>query len=699
LPLILFALFTSAQYLQVGAVAVVSLLTANAVSTITAAESSAVAALKSAASSASKAYAAQKTNPALAVLNVRATAAYNAANVELIQTQIDTASLLAFYVGIFSFGIGFLKLGNVMNLMGPAVISGFQSAASVTIALGQFKNIFGYGKDFTSSTHIDDLIQDFINFRGNISTRATWSGWLWIGLLLIFKYLGRVKSQRLMIRGYNPFTFFKITGPILLCIIAIVSTKLAELYLSPGCSYYDPVKNIANVYVPTAVALPSAWNLSYTPVTTTDFLGHLRTYTPSADAPGCVPMQKAIATATFLADTVNPWGTVANPWPRDRGLAITGTFGNPPTGRKPNFSLVSGELLTSAIVITLVASLESIAIAKALASKHRQRNFNPSQEYIALGIANFFGSFTGAYPISGSFSRSALNDEVGATSPVAVLVVAFLVGIVVKIASVAPIFYYLPQNALSAIVIIALTNLMDVNHFFWLLKYDRKDAGLWLTAFLAVLFQGVEIGILIAVVISLALVVAETLFSPTPELGLVPGASKRAYRSMSQYPEAERVPGVIIQRIESPILFFNAEAVADQLRAILYGSDAANTTVTEGNTTRAVVVDFSNVPYVDSAFVAAFEDLITHFKRSDVVFAVANPNSNVLHKMTITPLLKAINTQFGEDRDWVFLTVSDAVDAVRKYEPPLKPVKAPLDDDELAVDEALEKPPAADAAV
>ena len=150
-------------------------------------------------------------------------------------------------------------------------------------------------------------------------------------------------------------------------------------------------------------------------------------------------MQKAIATATYLPDTVNPWGSVANPWPKDRGLAITGTFGNPPTGRKPNFSLVSGELLTSAIVITLVASLESIAIAKALASKHRQRNFNPSQEYIALGIANFWGSFTGAYPISGSFSRSALNDEVGATSPVAVLVVAFLVGIVVKIASVAPI--------------------------------------------------------------------------------------------------------------------------------------------------------------------------------------------------------------------------------------------------------------------
>jgi MFS superfamily sulfate permease-like transporter len=123
---------------------------------------------------------------------------------------------------------------------------------------------------------------------------------------------------------------------------------------------------------------------------------------------------KGAAATSFLADAVTPWGTVANPWPRDCALAITGTFGEPPSGRKPHFSLVSGELLTGAIIITLVASLESIAIAKALVSKHRQPNFNPSQEYVALGIANFFGAFTGAYPISGSFSRSMLNDEVGA---------------------------------------------------------------------------------------------------------------------------------------------------------------------------------------------------------------------------------------------------------------------------------------------
>ena len=292
----------------------------------------------------------------------------------------------------------------------------------------------------------------------------------------------------------------------------------------------------------------------------------------------------------------------------------------------------------------------------------------------------------GSYPISGSFSRSALNDEVGATSPVAVLVVAFLVGIVIKIASVAPIFYYLPQNALSAIVIVALTNLMDVDHFRWLIKYDRKDAALWLAAFLAVLFAGVEIGILIAVIISLAFVVVETILSPSPQLGLMPGSSKRAFRSTSQYPEAELIPGVTILRVEAPIIFFNAPTVAAKLRAIVYGDDAASTTRKLDLATRAVIVDFSNVPYVDSAFVESFEDLLDNYARADVLFAIANPNSNVLHKLTITPLLKSLNTQFGEQRDWVFLTVSDAVEAVHKYEPPVRAVKEAAADAEAEAD-------------
>jgi hypothetical protein len=555
------------------------------------------------------------------------------------------------------------------------------------------------GKDFTSSTKLHELIRAFIDWRGELSTRATWSGFVWIALLLLFKYVGRIDSVR--VRGVRVLRFFKITGPILVCIIAIVTTKLAALYLSPGCTYYDPVTNAANVHVAAAVAVPSAWNLSYAPRTTTDALGHLKTYTPGRDNPGCVPLPKAAAPAPFLlppggaANATAPlWGSPANPWPRDRGLAVTGTFGGPPSVRLPNLSLISGELLTGAIIITLVASLESIAIAKALASKHRQPDLDPNKEYVALGLANFFGAFTGAYPVSGSFSRSALNDEVGATSPVAVLVVALLVGVTLKLASALPLFFYLPQNALSAIVIVALSNLVDVQHFAWLLTYDRKDAALWLLAFLGVLFTGVEIGILVAVIASLALVVLETLFAPAPQLGLVPGATRRAFRSLNQYPDARTIPGVVIQRVEAPIIFFNAPAVCAQLRAIVYGSDAAREKLgrhgadhddagaAARSRVRAVVVDFSNVPYVDSAFLEGFSDLIEQYKRAEVLLAFANPNSTVLYKLSVTHLLASLNSQFGEQREWVFLTVSDAVDAVTRYEPPMKAVKYAHDDDD-----------------
>jgi hypothetical protein len=392
-PLFLYFWFGSSQYLQVGAVAVVSLLTNNTVrcatrpaagdcqprcltptsftrSKLVAGQASAVGALSAAAKAAAALAKAAPGNSTLAAMSTAATATYNTGSANLIQLQVQYSSLLAFYVGIFSFFIGFFKCGFVMNLMGPAVISGFQSAVSITIALGQFKNTFGYGKDFTSSTKLDQMIQSYIDNKGNVSLTSVWTGWLWIAILLVFKYLGRVDS--IQVRGVRVMRVFKITGPIAVCIIAILATRFGELYLSPGCTGYDKVKGVANVFVPNSPA--SAWNISYKPVTTTDFLGRLVTYTPPADNPFCVPMPKQ-----NLTGAVVPY-----PWPKWRGLQITGSFGGPPTGKTPNYGLVNGEVLTGAIIITLVASLESIAIAKALASKHKQPDLDPSREYMAL---------------------------------------------------------------------------------------------------------------------------------------------------------------------------------------------------------------------------------------------------------------------------------------------------------------------------
>ena len=184
----------------------------------------------------------------------------------------------------------------------------------------------------------------------------------------------------------------------------------------------------------------------------------------------------------------------------------------------------------------------------------------------------------------------------GATSPVSVLVVAVLVGVILQLASSVPLLYYLPSNALSAVVIVALTNLLDFEHLLSLVVYDRKDALIWVTSFVAVLFLGVEIGILVAVLVSLALVTIETLVAPTPELGMVAGnAGRRAFRSLRQYPDAAKVPGVVVLRIESPILFASAPRILSRIRSLMLGSDAESAEANAARVgTRAVVLDLSN---------------------------------------------------------------------------------------------------------
>ena len=410
-PLFLYFAYGSSMYLQIGAVAIVSLLTRGTIDDVLSEDKAAVALLKTAAATAAKTYTKSPTNSTLLAASKAAAATFSLADMALTQKKVDVAALLAFFAGVFSFGIGILKVGKVMNLMGPAVISGFQTAAAITIALGQFKNIFGYSSDFTQSSHLDDIIQSFIDLRPTLNTRATWSGWMWIAILFSFRQLGGTA-----VRGRKPFNFLKITGPVALCIIAIVSTKLTGLHLSPGCTVFNEQTGISNVYF--ANASTAQWNISGAP----------------PDNPGCVPMPKSVVGSILPL-----------PWPGDRGLSIVGKFGKPPTGNVHlRWEYINGKLLTGAIIITLVASLESIAIAKALASKHRQPDLDPNKEYIALGLANIFGSFTSSYPISGSFSRSALNDDLGASSPVAMLTVATIVGITLKIASTVPMFCACP---------------------------------------------------------------------------------------------------------------------------------------------------------------------------------------------------------------------------------------------------------------
>ncbi|KAF9676776.1 hypothetical protein SADUNF_Sadunf08G0038200 [Salix dunnii] len=189
----------------------------------------------------------------------------------------------------------------------------------------------------------------------------------------------------------------------------------------------------------------------------------------------------------------------------------------------PSFSIpkkfeYARSLIPTAMLITGVAILESVGIAKALAAKNGYE-LDSSQELFGLGLANILGSFFSAYPSTGgisggSFSRSAVNNESGAKTGLAGVVAGIIM--CCSLFFLTPLFEHIPQCALAAIVISAVMGLVDYDEAIFLWHVDKKDFVLWIITSTTTLFLGIEIGVLVGVGASLAFVIHE---SANPHIG------------------------------------------------------------------------------------------------------------------------------------------------------------------------------------
>ncbi|XP_057475440.1 sulfate transporter 4.1, chloroplastic-like isoform X3 [Actinidia eriantha] len=230
----------------------------------------------------------------------------------------------------------------------------------------------------------------------------------------------------------------------------------------------------------------------------------------------------------------------------------------------PKFSIpkefgYAKSLIPTAILITSVAILESVGIAKALAAKNGYE-LDSNQELFGLGVANIFGSFFSAYPTTGSFSRSAVNHESGAKTGLSGLVMGIIMGCALLFLT--PLFEYIPQCALAAIVISAVIGLVDYDEAIFLWRVDKKDFLLWTITSTTTLFFGIEIGVLVGVGVSLAFVIHESANPHVAVLGRLPGTT--VYRNVLQYPEAYTYNGIVIVRIDAPIYFANTSYIKDR---------------------------------------------------------------------------------------------------------------------------------------
>ena len=181
------------------------------------------------------------------------------------------------------------------------------------------------------------------------------------------------------------------------------------------------------------------------------------------------------------------------------GVAIIGEIPQGlPEFRIPHFNKqILTDLLPIAFTLSLIAFLEAISIAKAVETKHTEYKVVPNQELIALGLGNFIGSFFQTFPATAGFSRTAINDQAEAKTPLSALISAFLVALTLLFLT--PVFYYLPKTVLAAVIMVAVFGLLDFNFPKQLLKYSKRDLAILFATLITTATVGIKEGILVGV--------------------------------------------------------------------------------------------------------------------------------------------------------------------------------------------------------
>ncbi len=294
-----------------------------------------------------------------------------------------------------------------------------------------------------------------------------------------------------------------------------------------------------------------------------------------------------------------------------RGVAVVGEIpqGLPSLGLPAIDGGSLPSLLAPAAVITLVGFMESIAVAKTYARRHGHE-LDADRELLGLGAANLAAGVSGGYPVTGGFSRTAVNDAAGARTPLASIVTALLV--VATVAFFTPLLAPLPLATLGAIIVSAVIGLVDVAEMRHIATVKRSDLISLVTAFVATLALGIELGIAVAVVTSLLVIVARLSRPHHAVLGHVAGTT--SYRNVERFPEAVTTPGVCVLRIDAPVTFVSAAAVRRRLL------DHAASTARGG----ALVLDASGINDLDATGADMLDALIDDLGERGIALHLAD---------------------------------------------------------------------------
>jgi SulP family sulfate permease len=297
------------------------------------------------------------------------------------------------------------------------------------------------------------------------------------------------------------------------------------------------------------------------------------------------------------------------------------------------------KLLPGAALIAFVAYLESIAVARSLASKRRERIL-PNRELVALGVANLAAGLSGSFPVAGGVGRSGVNYAAGSNTQLAGVITAVCMGLCLLL--LGPLFHYVPKAILAAIVLIAVMSLMDLDPLLESWRYNAADGASTLVTFLAVLLVNVETGVLTGLVFSVVLFLWRTLHPHIAIVGRV--GETEHYRNVLRH-KVRTCSHAVAMRVDESLYFANAHALEETLLRV----------VAEGPEVKHVVLICSAINFIDFS---ALEMLITTAERlrdAGVTLHLAEVKGPVMDRLQKAHLLQRL----GEGQ--VFLSTHEAM--------------------------------------
>jgi len=323
----------------------------------------------------------------------------------------------------------------------------------------------------------------------------------------------------------------------------------------------------------------------------------------------------------------------------------------------PEFSMNRiNDLAPVALTLALIAFMEAISVAKAIEERKGLQEVRPNQELIAIGMANIVGSIFQSYPVTGGFSRTAVNDQAGASTPLASIISAVIVGLTLLFLT--PLFYHLPKTVLAAIIMVAVFGLIDFTYPVRLFNKRKDEFVVLVITFLTTLTVGITEGIILGVLISVGLMIYRTSQPHYAVLGRIKDSTH--YRNVKRFDKEVSIdPEVLFFRFDGQLYFGNKDYFKTELTQAIES---------RGNELKGIVLSVEAINYIDSSAAHMLRQLFIQLENKGIKITISGPIGPIRDILKRSEIVDLIGKQsFFDNAHDAFLFIKGDENKIDEY--------------------------------